>query len=70
MIEYFDSHAHMDDRAFRDDQAELLTRLPQQGVRYIMNPGCNLSSSQAACALADAYEGVYAAVGSHPDDAA
>ena len=34
-----------------------------------MNPGCSLASSRAAAALAENYDYVYAAVGSHPDAA-
>ena len=32
-----------------------------------MNPGCSLESSRNACALANTYDYIYAAVGSHPD---
>ena len=66
----FDTHAHMDDRAFDDDRGELLTRLPEAGIGLLMNPGCSLASSRAACALAKEYDYIYAAVGSHPDAAA
>ena len=65
----FDTHAHMDDRAFDEDRDELLSRLKQEGVSLLMNPGCSLASSQAAVALANQYDHVYAAVGSHPDAA-
>ena len=66
----FDTHAHMDDRAFDDDRGELLSRLPKAGIGLLMNPGCSLASSRAACALAKEYDYIYAAVGSHPDAAA
>lgn len=65
----FDTHAHMDDRAFDPDREALLTQLPEQGIRLLMNPGCSLLSSEAACALAEKYDYIYAAVGSHPDAA-
>ena len=65
----FDTHAHMDDRAFDEDRAELLTSLPDQGVGLVMNPGCSLASSRNADALSRQYDFVYAAVGSHPDAA-
>ena len=47
----FDTHAHMDDRAFDEDRVELLHTLPQQGVCLIMNPGCSLASSRNVCLL-------------------
>ena len=43
----FDTHAHMNDRAFDADRAELLTTsLPQAGIALLMNPGCS-----AACVI-------------------
>lgn len=65
----FDTHAHLDDRAFDTDRAALLSQLPGLGLALVMNPGCSLVSSRAAAALAENYDYVYAAVGSHPDAA-
>ena len=65
----FDTHAHLDDRAFDADRAALLSQLPDLGLALVMNPGCSLVSSQAAVALAEEYDYIYAAVGSHPDAA-
>ena len=65
----FDTHAHMDDRAFDADREGLLEALPEKGVGLLMNPGCSLESSRNACALAGRYDYIYAAVGSHPDAA-
>ena len=65
----FDTHAHLDDRAFDTDRAALLSQLPGLGLALVMNPGCSLASSRAAAALAENYNYVYAAVGSHPDAA-
>ena len=65
----FDTHAHMDDRAFDNDREELLRSLPEQGLTLVMNPGCSLGSSRNASKLAQEYDYIYAAVGSHPDAA-
>ena len=66
----FDTHAHMDDRAFDIDREELLSRvLPNAQIGLLMNPGCSLASSRAASRLSREYPYVYAAVGSHPDAA-
>ncbi len=67
---YFDSHAHLDDRRFDADRDEILAGLEQQGVGLILNIGCDLNSSLKSVELAHKYPFVYAAVGSHPDDAA
>ena len=63
----FDTHAHLDDRAFDDDRNQLLQSLPENGLALVMNPGCSLASSRNAVALAREYDYLYAAVGSHPD---
>ncbi len=70
MLEYIDSHAHYDDEAFDADRDELLNRLNANGVRNIVNIGCNLERSQYSVDLAERFPFVYAAVGVHPDDAA
>ena len=63
----FDTHAHMDDRAFDADREALLSSLPQQGLSLVMNPGCSLSSSKNVDKLTRQYDYLYGAVGSHPD---
>ena len=63
----FDTHAHMDDAAFREDRDALLTALPEQGLALVMNPGCSLASSKNVDALTRQYSWLYGAVGSHPD---
>ena len=63
----FDTHAHMDDRAFDTDREALLDALPEQGIALLMNPGCSLESSRNASALSLRYDYIYAAAGSHPD---
>ena len=65
----FDTHAHMDDRAFDADREALLSALPGQGIELLMNPGCSLESSRNAVQLAGRYDYICAAVGSHPDAA-
>ena len=65
----FDTHAHMDDRAFDADCKALLQSLPEQGIGLLMNPGCSLESSRNADRLSREYAYIYAAVGSHPDAA-
>ena len=65
----FDTHAHLDDRAFDFDREALISGLPEKGIALVMNPGCSLESSKNAVALAKKYPFLYAAVGSHPDAA-
>ena len=63
----FDTHAHMDDRAFEEDRERLLAALPEQGIGLVLNPGCSLASSRNVDLLTKQYDYIYGAVGSHPD---
>ncbi len=65
---FFDTHAHYDSSWFDSDRDALLTALPQFGLGLILNPGCDLTTSQTAVDLAQRYPHVYAAVGFHPSD--
>lgn len=65
---YFDTHAHYDSEAFDPDREEVLAGLPEKGVELVVNPGCDLPSSQAAVALAERWPFLYAAVGYHPEN--
>ncbi len=65
----FDSHSHLDDKAFDDDRAEMIARAREIGVDYILNPAVDMQTSHAAIKLADEYEFIYAAIGFHPHDA-
>lgn len=62
----FDTHAHYDSNAFREDRDEVLSALPAAGVRLVVNAGCDLPSSRMAVELAERYPHIYAAVGVHP----
>lgn len=66
----FDTHAHYDADAFDADRMEVLSSMPGQGVELILNPGCDLKSSQTAVELAERFSFVYAAVGVHPEECA
>ena len=65
----FDTHAHYDDEWFEEDRDELLRSMPEYGVGLIVNPGCDVKSSEMAVQLAHTYPHVYAAVGIHPENA-
>ena len=66
----FDTHAHYDADAFDADRMEVLSSMPGQWVELILNPGCDLKSSQTAVELAERFPFVYAAVGVHPEECA
>ena len=64
-----DSHVHLDAKQFAPDREEVIARARAAGVRWMVNAGSNFASSRAGIALAEAHEGIYAAVGIHPHEA-
>ena len=65
-----DSHAHIDTSRFDADREAVIQSAVAGGVTRVIDPGCDLASSQAALALAKAYPGVvFAGVGTHPHEA-
>lgn len=68
-MQYFESHAHYDDRKFREDREMLLGELlPASGVSHIINIGCDVKSSETSLRLAEKYDYIHAAVGVHPHE--
>lgn len=65
----FDSHAHLDDKRFKDDREETIARAAAAGLTGILNAGADMFSSARAVALAESHAMVWAAVGIHPHDA-
>ncbi|BBB90324.1 MAG TPA: TatD family hydrolase [Methylomusa anaerophila] len=65
----FDSHAHVTDKRFDSDRAEVISRAREAGCVGILNAGACMESSAQAVALAEEYDIVYASVGIHPHDA-
>jgi TatD DNase family protein len=69
---FVDSHAHIDGEEFDADRDEVVERARGAGVRAILNVGTGDPRGggfERAVALAEKYEGVYAAAGVHPHDA-
>ena len=62
----FDSHAHYDDKRFRDDLPDVISHLANNGVCAVLNVGCDEQSSLSTVSLAKQIPWFYAAVGIHP----
>ncbi|MBQ1465143.1 MAG: TatD family hydrolase [Eubacteriaceae bacterium] len=62
-----DTHAHLNDEAFDGDRDEVIASLKGK-LRWIINNGYDLPSSEMSVALAEEYDFIYAAVGMHPHD--
>lgn len=66
-----DSHAHIQGPEFAKDVAQVIQQAKRAGVEKIIVVGGagDLSSNDAAVALAKSYPGLFATVGMHPHDA-
>jgi TatD DNase family protein len=67
MNNIFDTHAHYADRAFDEDRYELLEKLPEMGVKYIMLASSSVEDTAENAAIAQKYGYIYAASGVHPE---
>jgi len=70
-LELIDSHAHIQGAEYAAEIDDIVKRAREAGVEKIIVVGGagELSSNQAAVALAESYENLYATVGMHPHDA-
>ena len=68
-MKLFDSHCHLDDRAFDKDLDDIVHRMHEAGVRSVMTIGTNLERCIKGVAIAESTPGVYASVGIHPHGA-
>lgn len=66
-MEFFDTHAHLDDEQFDDIRDEVVRRATAAGVANIVAVGTTSPTSAKCVQLAATYAGVYAAVGIQPN---
>ena len=66
----FDTHAHLTDKRFDNDRDTLIRSLPASGVELVMDVACDVHETYGVIALAEKYPFIYAAVGTHPHEAA
>ena len=62
----FDTHCHLNFSAFEGILEKVVAEAKKAGVEKIVVPGTNVETSKKAIAIAQKYNGVYAAVGIHP----
>lgn len=66
-MELFDTHAHLIDEQLFAQVEQIVERAQAAGVARILTVGTTLASSRAGVELARRFEGVFAAVGIHPN---
>lgn len=67
MNNIFDTHAHYADHAFDEDRYELLDKLQNMGVKYVMLASSSVRDTAENAAIAEKYDYIYAASGIHPE---
>ncbi len=67
-IGYSDSHAHLDSFP-EEDLKKLLARMKEKNVTLVLNESINLLTSAESIRIAQANDGIYAAIGIHPGEA-
>jgi TatD DNase family protein len=70
MMHHIDTHCHLNFDAYDEDRAAVIDRAAEHGVPVVINPGIDQPSSEAAIALSQAYPGIFAAAGIHPNSSA
>ena len=69
MIEYFDSHCHLTDAAFRDDREAVFRRAREAGVTRMVSIASTLADARDALDLAEKSDGLWSTAGVHPHEA-
>lgn len=69
-FEIVDSHCHLDFPDFNDELPQIIARAQEAGVSRMVTICTKLHNEPAVRAIAEAYAGVYYAVGTHPMSAA
>ena len=67
LIEYADSHCHLNYEGLKDKTQEVLLRMRESNVLHALNVCTTLEESHDVLQLATQHDFLYASVGVHPD---
>jgi TatD DNase family protein len=62
-----DTHAHLDEEAFRPDRSDVIARAKEAGLEFVVTIGTTAASSREAVEIAQTDPSVHAAVGIQPN---
>lgn len=63
-----DSHLHLDDAKLSGKVDEILNACNENGIEFVINNSCDMSTMLAGVSLADRYDKIFATVGMHPHE--
>jgi TatD DNase family protein len=69
VIEYFDSHCHLTDAAFREDREAVFRRSAEAGVTRLVCIASSLADARDAAELVVGRDGAWCTAGVHPHEA-
>lgn len=67
-MEFFDSHAHLDDEKFDEDREQIIKQIREAGITKLISAGYSLEGTKKARKLAEQYDFIYATAGISPND--
>ena len=70
MSRIIDTHSHYDDEQYDHDRSEILGKLWNNNIEFIVNVGSSMDSSRTTYVLTKEYDKVYGAIGVHPNETA
>lgn len=65
----FDTHAHLDSKQFKEDIDIIIENIKSNNISFVLNPGCDLETTENSVKLANKYDFIYSAAGFHPHEA-
>ena len=67
-MEFFDSHAHLDDARFNEDREKMIPQIKSAGITKFVSAGYSLEGSKKGIELAKKYDYIYTTCGISPND--
>lgn len=70
MMEFFDTHCHLNPRYLKEEAVDVIERARANGVTRLTVIGCgpSIEDTREAVSIAESHDGVYATVGLHPHE--
>ena len=67
-MEFFDSHAHLDDTRFDEDRETLIQEIKKAGITKFVSAGYSIEGSKKGLELSKQFEYIYTTCGISPND--